>query len=147
MNIETKIRKKDKYEKTMQELILSMLENKNVITIVKNAEIYFPIEIYRTIIREITFFYEKYGYINIPDFLTFMEEYPDVKKYLGEIISLEVKPSDDEKIILDELKVIKDYNVALEIKRLENLIKNEMNPIEQAKISDEIRKLKMGSEK
>ena len=145
--IEAKNRKKDKYEKTMQELILSMLENKNVITIVKDAHIYFPLEIYRTIIREITYFYEKYGYINIADFLTYMEEYPDLKTYLGEIISLEVKPMEEREVILDELKVIKDYNVSLEIKRLENLIKKEVDPMEQAKISDEIRKLKMGSEK
>lgn len=42
--------------------------------------------------------------------------------------------------------VIKDYNVALEIKRLENLIMNEVDPIEQAKISNQIRKLRIGSE-
>ena len=140
------VRKKNKYEKTMQELILSMLENKMVISMVSDAHIYFPLEICRNVIREITYFYEKYGYINIPDFLTYIEEYPEMKSYLGEIISLDIKPLDDKDIILEELKVIKDYNVALEIKRLENLIKNEVNPMEQAKISDQIRKLKMGSE-
>ena len=52
----------------------------------------------------------------------------------------------DSNIILDYLMVIKNYNVALEIKRLENLIKNEVDPIEQAKISNQIMKLKIGSE-
>ena len=146
-NFEIKNRKKDKYEKTMQEIILSMLENKNVISLVADSHIYFPLDVYRTIIREITFFYEKYGYINIPDFLTYVEEYPDLKKYLNEIISLDIKSLDDKEVILAKLKVIKDYNVALEIKRLEDLIKKEIDPMEQAKISNEIRKLKMGSEK
>ena len=147
MQVESKKeRKKDKYEKTLQELILSMLENKNVITIVNDAHIYIPIESYRTIIREITYFYEKYGYINIPDFLTYMEEYPDLKTYLNEIISLDIKPLEDKEIILEQVQVIKDYNVSLEIKRLENLMKKEVDPIEQAKILNEVMKLKMGSE-
>ena len=142
MHIEPKKEtKKDKYEKNLQELILAMLENKNVITIVNDAHIYIPMECYRTIIREIIYFYEKYGYINIPDFLTYMEEYPDLKIYLNEIISLDINPLDDKKTILEKVQVIKDYN------RLENLIKNERDPMEQAKILDEIRKLKMGSEK
>ena len=148
LEFETKrARKKDKYEKTLQELILSMLENKNVITIINDAHIYIPIDSYRTIIREITYFYEKYGYINIPDFLTYMEEFPDLKSCLNEIITLDIKPLEDKKIILEQVQVIKDYNIALEIKRLENLIKKEIDPMEQAKISNEIRKLKMGSEK
>ena len=41
---------------------------------------------------------------------------------------------------------IVNYNIALEIKRLENLIMNEVDPIEQAKISNQIMKLKIGSE-
>ena len=141
-----KERKKDKYEKTLQELILSMLESKNVITIINDSHIYVPIDNYRTIIREITYFYEKYGYINIPDFLTYMEEYPDLKVYLNEIISLDIKPPEDKNTILEQVQVIKDYNKALEIKRLENLIRNERDPMEQAKILEETRKLKMGSE-
>ena len=50
-------------------------------------------------------------------------------------------------IFSDYLKVIDNYNMSLEIKRLENLIMNEVDPLEQAKISNQIRKLKMGSEK
>ena len=76
-----------------------------------------------------------------------MENNKEIKSCLNEIVSLELDSSVDSMVILEELKAIKDYNVALEIKRLENLIRNEVDPLEQARISDEIRKLKLGSEK
>ncbi len=145
--IEQKAKRKNKYEKTMQEIIFYMLEKKEIITLVSRSGVYFPNELYRTIIREITYFYEKYGYINIADFLSYMENNKEIKSCLNEIVSLELDSSVDSMVILEELKAIKDYNVALEIKRLENLIRNEVDPLEQARISDEIRKLKLGSEK
>ena len=140
------IRKKDKYEKTMQQIIYYMLNSKEVINLVSSSHVYFPNPVYRTIIREISYFYEKFGYINIADFLSY-EVDSDVNKYLGEIIVLELNKNVDNSVILELLKVIKDYNVALEIKKIEKLIINEVDPIEQAKLSNQIMKLKIGSEK
>lgn len=142
---EIKSRKKDKYEKTMQELIYYMLNSKDVINLIDASKVYFPNEIYRALAREITYFYEKYGYINIADFMSSVSDL-NIKKYLNEIIALELDSDVDSEVILELLKVIKDYNVALEIKRLEKLIMNEVDPIEQAKISNQIMKLKIGSE-
>ena len=142
---EVKIRKKDKYEKTMQELIYYMLSDKEVISLVDASHIYIPNQLYRTIVREITYFYQKYGFINMADFLSYINDL-EIKKCLSEIISLDLKNKVDSEVILDLLKVIKEYNVSLEIKRLEKLIMNEVDPKEQAKISNEIMKLKMGRE-
>ena len=88
---------------------------------------------------------EKYGYINMADFKAYIEEKKELNEVLNEIMSLEFE-APTENVILGYLMVIKDYNVALEIKRLENLIMNEVDPIEQAKISNQIRKLRIGSE-
>ena len=144
---DVKTRKKDKYEKTMQEIIYYMLNSSKVINLVISSKVYFPSQVYRTLVREISYFYEKFGYINIADFLSYESDL-ELKKYLSEIISLDIRDDetkDDSMVILELLKVIEDYNIALEIKRLEKLIMNEVDPIEQAKISNEIMKLKLRS--
>ena len=89
--------------------------------------------------------YEQYGYINMADFLTYINDL-ELRKVLNEIISLDLNIVVDSEVILEDLKVIRDYNVALKIKRLENLIRNEVDPLEQAKLGNEIMKLKLGSE-
>ena len=119
-----------------------MLNNKEVINLVVSSQVYFPNDIYRNLVREISDFYEKFGYINIADFLSY-EKDPEMLKYLNEIIAMEIDSNVDSTVILELLKVIKDYNVSLEIKRLEKLIKEEVDPLEHAKISNEIMKLKI----
>ena len=139
-------KKKDKYEKTMQTIIYYMLNSKEVINVVINSHTYFPVESYRILVREISYFYEKFGYINLADFASYIEENKELKQVFQEIINLDLDNDVENCVILDYLMVIKNYNIALEIKRLENLIMNEVDPIEQAKISNQIMKLKIGSE-
>ena len=139
--------KKDKYEKTLQILIYYMLTRKGTITLIENSNIYFPIDLYRKLYLEISDYYNKYGSINIADFSTYLEDKGEFKGIFKEIIGLDLDNNVSDDIILDYLKVINNYNVSLEIKRLENLIMNEVDPLEQAKISNQIWKLKMGSEK
>ena len=136
----------DKYEKTLQILIYYMLTRKGTITLVENSNVYFPIDLYRKLYLEISDYYNKYGIINIADFSTYLEEKREFKDIFKEIINLDLDNNVSDLIILDYLKVIDNYNMSLEIKRLENLIMNEVDPLEQAKISNQIRKLKMGSE-
>lgn len=136
----------DKYEKAMQSIIYYMLENKEVITIVENSGVYFPIASYRILAREIAYFYEKYGYINMADFNTYIESNQEIDEVFKEIMGLDLDSKVNEKTILEYLDVIKKYNVALEIKRLEKLIEDEVDLNEQAKIVNQIMKLKMGSE-
>ena len=138
--------KKDKYEKTMQAIIYYMLTNKEVINIVDNSNIYFPFDSYRMLVREITDYYFKYGSINLADFSSYIEN-SSIKPVFKEIMSLDLDMNVSNTTILEYLKVINDYNVSLEIKRLENLMKDKVDPLEQAKIGNEILKLKMGSEK
>ncbi len=146
--VSKKPKKINKYEKTMQILIYYMLTKKEVITLVENSGVYFPEEKYRILSREISYFYDKYGYINIADFKSYIENNGIINEAFKEItlLDFELDSNPSEKVILDYLMVIKNYNVALQIKRLEKLIMNEVDPIEQAKISNQIMKLKIGSE-
>jgi len=142
---EIKTKKKNKYEKAMQEIIYYMLNSKDIVNTVTSSHVYFPNQLVRNTVREISYFYEKFGYINLADFLSY-ESDSDIKKYLSEIMDFDMDTNVDNLVILELLKVIEDYNIALEIKRLEKLIMNEVDPIEQAKISNEIMKLKLRSE-
>ena len=147
-DIEKKPKKKlDKYEKAMQTIIYYMLENKEVITQVQNSGVYFPIDSYRILAREIAYFYEQYGYINIADFNTYIEDNKEIDKAFNDILGLDLASRVDEKVILDYLDVIKKYNLELEIKRLNKLILEASSVDEQLELSNQIRKLKMGSEK
>lgn len=140
-------KKKDKYQKTIEYLIYYMLNSSEFINIVEKSHVYIPIDNYRILINEIIYFNDKYGYINMADFIIYLENHDELKNIFNEIIKLDLDSNVDENIILDYLMVIKKYNVSLEIKRLENLIKNEYDPIKQAEISNQIMKLKIGSEK
>ena len=46
--------------------------------------------------------------------------------------------------LFEYFTVVKDYAKSQEIKRLTSLMKKEVDPIEQAKISEKIRKLRIG---
>ena len=77
---------------------------------------------------------------------SYLEDKESLMKTFKEIINLDLDSSVSNEVILEYLDVIKKYNVTLEIKRLEKLIMEEVDLDEQIKISNQIRKLKMGSE-
>ena len=135
--------KKNKYLRTMESIVYYMLNDEKIITLVDNIEIYFPDKNIRSLINEITYYYGKYGNINEADFCSYLENNKELQKILKEIMLDEYPRIIDLKVVEDSLQVIKDYNVVLEIKRLENLVKNESDIVEQVKLMDEIRILKM----
>ena len=57
----------------------------------------------------------------------------------------EIKDEIKEEDIKALAKVIREYNIVQEIKRLKERMKTVIDPLEKAKIADEIRKLKIGS--
>ena len=131
-------KKKDKYMKTMENILYYMVNKREVITLVNNSHVYFPIEEYRVLSREISYYYDKYGSINMADFSTYLMDKETLYKLFQDIISLDLDINIENEVILEYISVIKNYNVALEIKRLENLIMNEVDPDLQAKISNQI---------
>ena len=124
--------------KTMENILYYMVNKREVITVVNNSHVYFPIEEYRVLSREISYYYDKYGSINMADFSTYLMDKETLYKVFQDIISLDLDINVENEVILEYISVIKNYNVALEIKRLENLIMNEVDPDLQAKISNQI---------
>lgn len=142
--IQNKPNHKDKYTKAMEQVIYFMFFNDFAITQVEREHLVFPTEAMRALSSEIIYYYNKYGSINIADFYTYIQDKEAILSLYNEIVAQDYV----EKTTKDELflyfKVIREYGKNQEIKRLTNLMKKEIDPLEQAKIVERIRKLRIG---
>ena len=136
--------RKDKYVKAVEQILYFMLNNDWVVSQVEREKILFPTEISRILSSEIIYYYKRNGFINVADFYTYIQDKEDILVLVNEILA----GSYNEKTTKDELflyfKVVRDYSRTQEIKRLTNMMKKEVDPLEQAKIVERIRKLRIG---
>ena len=138
------IPKKDKYEKAFEQIIYFMLNNDWIITQVEKEKLIFPTEVMRNMCSEIIYYYKQNGSISIADFYTYLNGKESLVLFLNEILSCNYLETTDKEELFRYFKVIREYSTNEEIKRLTNLMKKEVDPIEQAKIVERIRKLKLG---
>ena len=138
------IPKKDKYEKAFEQIIYFMLNNDWIITQVEKERLIFPTEVMRSMCSEIIYYYKKNGSINIADFITYLNGKDSLLEFLNNILSCDYLETTDKDELFRYFKVIREYSTNEEIKRLTGLMKKEIDPIEQAKIVERIRKLKLG---
>lgn len=138
------IEKKDKYTKAFEQIIYFMLNNDWIITQVEREHLIFPTEVMRTITSEIIYYYKKYGNINVADFYTYVQDKENILIFLNKVLAgnyLETTSKDE---LFLYFKVVREYSLNQEIKRLTNMMKKEVDPLEQAKIVEKIRKLRLG---
>ena len=138
-------KKYSKYDKAMYTYIYYMLTNEEAIHIYDNEQIVFPEQKIRFLASEISYYYEKYGTINIADFFTYLQDKQELLDVLNIVLSFEYSENIQKSDILDLVKVIREYSVAQEIKRLKGIMKEEKDPLEKAKIAEQVRMLKVGS--
>ena len=138
------ISKKDRYTKSYEQIIYFMLNNDWVITQVEKERVNFPTETMRAICSEITYFYKKNGIINVADFYTYIQDKDDILILLNSILAEDYLETTTKDELFLYFKVVKEYCQKQEIKRLTNLMKKEVDPDEQAKIGERIRKLRLG---
>ena len=94
--------------------------------------------------NEIFYYYEKYGIITIADFYTYALDKQCVKEVLDEVLR-ENRESVVTAVLLEELyKAIRENSLNLEINRLKKKIEEELDPLEQARLAEQIRKLRIG---
>lgn len=139
-----KVVKKTKYDKAVEQILYFMLNNDWVISQVERENIVFPSEESRILSSEIIYYYKLYGNINVPDFYTYVQDKEDVLVLLNSILADSYSEETTKEELFQFFKVINDYRCSQEIKRLTNLMKKEVDPLEQAKIADKIRRLRMG---
>lgn len=135
--------KKDGYFKAMESIVYYMLNSTRAITLVDNSNVYIPNREIRLLINEIISYYNRYGKLLEADFYSYLEDKKELFDVLKKILSTDYPQEFDDKLVSESLCAIKNYNVALEIERLEELIKKEVNIDEQMKLMDKILNLKM----
>ncbi len=136
--------KKDKYTKAYEQIIYFMLNQDWVVTQVEKEKIIFPTEVMRTTCSEIIYYYKKYGNINVADFYTYVQDKENILVFLNSILAEDYMEDTTKDELFLYFKVIKEYITKQEINRLTNRMKKETDPIEQAKIVEKIRKLRLG---
>lgn len=139
-----KVVKKTKYDKAVEQILYFMLNNDWVISQVERENIVFPSEESRILSSEIIYYYKLYGNINVADFYTYVQDKEDILVLLNSILADSYSEETTKEELFQYFKVIRDYRCNQEIKRLTNLMKKKVDPLEQAKIADKIRKLRMG---
>ena len=127
-----------KYEKAEIDLIYYMLKDSKVILQYEAKKIYLPTEKYRFLVRQICAFYQKYGNIDVADFLTFIAEDKEMIKALGEITSRDLKETYTKEEIVDYIRCIDEYNRNLEINNLKQKMKESIDYAEKIELAKKI---------
>ncbi len=120
--IKKNIIKYSKYEKSEQALIYYMLKSIDVIKIYEKKITFMPTDRYRKLALKIDCFYKEFGYIDVADFMSYINSDDISINALSEILNLDLNDSYDEEAILDYLNNIKSYND----KTLSNKYKKEL---------------------
>ena len=136
--------RKDKYIKAVEQILYFMLNNDWVISQVENERLIFPNEESRVLSSEIIYYYKKYGSICVADFYTYVQDKENILIFLNGILAEEYNEKVNKEELFEYFRVVREYGINQEIKRLTNMMKKEVDPLEQAKIVEKIRKLRIG---
>ena len=136
--------KKNKYTKAFEQILFFMIHNDWVITQVEKERLIFPNEEMRTTCNEIIYYYKKYGQIEIADFYTYLEDKEGIRNLVSNILSCNYNETTNKEELGSYFDCVKEFTKNQEIKRLMGLMKKEVDPFEQAKIGERIRKLRLG---
>ncbi len=141
--IPLRTKQKTKYIKAVEMLIYALLNYDWAITLSRKQHLIFPEEKYRITMNEIFYYYEKYGNIEFADFYTYAMDKKEVKEVLDEVLQ-EEESVVTSAVLEDLFKSIRENSLNLENKRLQEKLKEELDPLEQAKVAEQIRKLRIG---
>ncbi len=142
--IERKDVKKDKYQRASIEFIYYMLVNPKAIKVYDSKKLYFIDSATRNLAAEISYYYHQYGKIEIADFYTYLNDKKELLDVFSEVQSLNLDEDINDVTLMEYAKVISDYNMRQEIKRLEEKMRKEPLEEEKIKILESIRKLRIG---
>ncbi len=132
-----------KYDKAQRYLVYYMLKSPDVIKMYDRKINYIPLDKYRILAREISYFYKQYNTINIADFLSFINDNETSNQVVSDLINSNLKEEFSEEEIEDYINIINDYNINMEINRLMDLMRKENDPLKKADISNKILELRV----
>lgn len=134
----------DKYDKAAYGLIYAMLNNHLAIKKYKKANVQMTSRVLKGLADEICYYHNKFGNINEADFYTYLQDHDDLLAMYDSIIAENFDFEITEDLVDDLIVVIDEFIKRQEVKRLKKMIEEEQDPLKKAKISDKIRKLRIG---
>lgn len=140
-----KVKKVDKYTKATYGILYAMMNSYEYSKKYEKNLNYLPSKEARLLANEIIYAYRYNDSLVLADFLTSLSTNEELFGLVREII----KNADDEpnsNLFDDYVAVVKEYSRNLEIKRLKEMIKEEIDPVKKATLLEKIRLVKMESE-
>ena len=125
-------------EKAESELLYYILNSKNLYGKISKKIGYIPDEEYRLLYREVSYYYNKYGYINVADIITYLKDKPILMKKIESVISLNINDKITEEGIDDYIKTINKFNIKSQCKELSNKMKNESDILKKTEYAQKI---------
>ncbi len=136
--------RKSKYRKAIEQVIYFMVTNEKVISEVSREKLIITDEDARILVKEIIYYYEKYGTINIADFITYLSDKEKLSISFNNILNSGYTEEVDKETLYLYFKVIREEVVKKQIEVLGKRLKEEIDPVKQALIANEIAKLRIG---
>lgn len=144
-----KIIRISKYEKAEQHLLYYMLSSKEVVKLYNKKQPFVHNENYRKLAREISLYYKEFGSVELADLITYFKDNALLFKTIMSLVNLNIKDDFTIEEINDYIKVLKIKTIDDEILKLQDRIRFEIDPLNKAKILQEIiryKKIKDGDE-
>ncbi len=132
----------DRYRKAENNLIYYMLKDSTVINMVDKRIGYFPTQNIRDLSNEIIYYFHKYGIINVADFISYISFSEELSNTLREILAMDIKEDFQIREIEDYIFVIMEYHKKKRIEDMTKKMKEEKDPLKQAKILEEIMEIR-----
>ena len=140
--IETKKSRVNKYDLASKNLLFYMLKDKKIIEKVSKNVIFFPNDLIRDFANVMMYFYKKYGVLNEADFISYIANDENKLNLYKEINGMKLNDIYSEEEIEDYISVVNSFPVKKKVTDLNKKLKEEADPLEQAKILNQILSLK-----
>ena len=132
-----------KYEKASRYILYRMIHDNKIILNYYNNLSYLPNDTDRKLANEIVLFYKKFNSFNINDFIIYLSDKKDLIQLLIKIDDMEYSKEQLEDDIDNYFNVIRENLYNIQIKRLTNELKNEVNEIKRKEIAQKIVDIKL----
>ena len=142
IHYEIKKEKLNQYDKASRMLIYYMLKDEKIINMVSNKVTFFPNQNIRVLANEIIYYYRKYKSFNVADFISYIADNQEVLILFKDIMTIDIDGTYTDEEIDDYISVINSYPVKKKTQELEKQMKEEKDPLKQAKILSEMLSLK-----
>ena len=135
--------KENKYDKASKYILYRMIHDNKIIQYYYNELSYLPNELDRKLANEIVLFYKKYKSFNVDDFIIYLQDNKDLINLLIRVDNNNYTNNELIDNIDNYFKVIKEYLYKVQIKKLTNDLKIEMNEVKRREIAKKIVEIKL----